>query len=398
MSEENRDRSTASANGLGRGLFFALALLVLGGGILLGAAALRFALRGNQIMQDGGAPHLTVAERLYLQAYLSPRVDQLFEPAGSHSAPLDFEIPPGQGAGQTAADLAEAGALSETELFLNYARYYGLDLQFEAGYFIVPPNTTIPELARLLTEARDPFITLTFLEGWRLEEMAAAVERNGLGKIDAGRFLDIIQRRVPFDLSPYEFLSSLPPGATLEGFLFPDTYQLPLDTTADDLVRAMLENFDAQVEPTLRQAFGLQGLTLHEAVTLASVVQREAVLDGEKPLIAGVFLNRLQRGMPLQADPTVQYAVGYQPETGSWWKSGLTLADLRLDSPYNTYVYGGLMPGPIANPGLAALRGVAYPTETSALFFVVDCTAAIPHSHVFSETYEEHLAHVQRCR
>jgi UPF0755 protein len=160
----------------------------------------------------------------------------------------------------------------------------------------------------------------------------------------------------------------------------------------------MLGNFDRQVSPAMRQSFGASGLSVFDAVTLASIVQREAVLDQERPLMVGVFLNRLEQGMLLQADPTVQYAAGQQADTGRWWKAPLDQADLDLDSPYNTYRYEGLPPGPIASPGLSALQAVAQPKVSDHLFFVVDCHADTVGQHVFSTTFEEHLAHVQACR
>jgi UPF0755 protein len=160
----------------------------------------------------------------------------------------------------------------------------------------------------------------------------------------------------------------------------------------------MLENFGRQVSPSIRQAFGVHGLSVHEAVTLASIVQREAVVAEERPVMVGVFLNRLGQGTLLQADPTVQYSVGFQPGTGQWWKSPLSVADLEVDSPYNTYRYAGLPPGPISNPGHGALEAVGSPVETEFLFFVVDCTSNVNGTHVFSRTFEEHLANVERCR
>ena len=160
----------------------------------------------------------------------------------------------------------------------------------------------------------------------------------------------------------------------------------------------MLDNFGNKVNASMRQSYGAAGLSVYEAVTLASIVQREAVLSEERPVMVGVFLNRLAQGMKLEADPTVQYAAGYQSDSGRWWKTPLNQADLALDSPYNTYRIGGLPPGPIANPSLASLQAVAEPADSDYLFFVVDCQAETAGQHIFSRTYDEHLANVQACR
>jgi UPF0755 protein len=133
-----------------------------------------------------------------------------------------------------------------------------------------------------------------------------------------------------------------------------------------------------------------QGLTLYQAVTLASIVEREAVVDDERPLIAGVYLNRHRIGMKLDADPTVQYALGYQSDQQNWWKRGLTLEDLAVDSPYNTYVYTGLPPGPIASPGLDSLAAVVYPEASDYLYFRATCDGS--GRHVFARTLEEQVA------
>jgi UPF0755 protein len=160
----------------------------------------------------------------------------------------------------------------------------------------------------------------------------------------------------------------------------------------------MLDKFGQQVPDQLRTSFERNGLSIHEAITLASIIEKETSVEIEMPLMASVYTNRLSEGMLLQADPTVQYSIGYYVETDSWWKSPLSEADLSVDSPYNTYIYGGLPPGPITNPALAALQAVAAPAQTDYLFFVADCEAEIAGSHVFSRTFEEHLANVNRCR
>jgi len=346
---------------------------------------------------EGGGTHLTPVERFYLQTYLAARAEQLQTPVGV-GGEVPFTVTPGESASDITANLTAVGLMPNAELFLNYLHYFGLDSQLEAGDFLLDPTWTLPELAVALTDAQAREITLRFIEGWRLEEMADSLRQLQPANIDADTFQAIAQRQAPFDLSHYDFLASLPPDATLEGYLFPDTYRVPIDADAAYLVDLMLANFGSRVTPDMRQAFGAQGLSLREAVTLASIVQREAVVAEERPLIAGVFYNRLRSDHLLQADPTVQYALGYQPDKQTWWKTPLFLVDLQLDSPYNSYIYSGLPPGPIASPGLGSLEAVANPVETDFLFFVASCDDLAPGSHLFSMTYEEHVVNVEKCR
>lgn len=370
-------------------------LLVVLTACLSAAFLFYFQWRGDDLAANGRSLQ---PRDLYLQAYLAANADELELPAGNGFTPAPFTIAPGETADTIAANLAAAGLLNNSELFLNYLRYNGLDAQLEAGEYIVDPQQTIPQMATALTTAVVREATVRFVEGWRLEQMADYLADNPTANIDASQFLAIAQRQAAFDLSPYIFLADLPATATLEGFLFPDTYRVPLDADAVYLVDLMLRTFDRRVTADMRQGYQAQGLTIHQAVTLAAIVEREAVVASERPVIAGVFYNRLAQGMRLEADPTVQYPLGYQLESDSWWKSPLWLVDLELDSPYNTYRYAGLPPGPIANPSLSSLEAVAFPAETPFIFFVADCQAAIAGSHAFSVTYEEHLANVQRCR
>ena len=340
-------------------------------------------------------PALSPVRRAYLELYLSQRAAELQGPAGRGTAPVEFTIAPGQGAAAIAESLRAAGLLNDTELFLNYLSYYGLDGGLVAGQYRLDPQATIPELAEALGSGRSRTLELSFLPGWRSEEMANYLSVVGAAQIDAEAFRQIVAS--PSGLSGnYGFLSSLPDGASLEGYLFPDRYTIGDDTTAAALVDLMLARFDAQVTPAMRQAYGTLGLSLRDAVILASIIEREAVLAEEKPLMAAVFLNRLAAGMPLQADPTVQYALGLVD--GTWWKSPLSAADLQVNSPYNTYLIPALPPGPISNPSLVSLQAVANPADVDYLFFVVDCAAATPGAHAFSVTYDEHLANVARCR
>ncbi|MCA9980251.1 MAG: endolytic transglycosylase MltG [Anaerolineales bacterium] len=343
-------------------------------------------------------PNLNPAEELYLYTTLSGRVHELIAPASAtQRQDTRFTVPAGAGAGQIAQALAEQGLLDDPDLFLTYVRYRGLDSQLVAGDFLITAESTIPDLAGRLTQAMILDVTLNFLAGQRIEELADYLNELQPAQISGDEFLALAQRRQAHDLSDHDFLASLPEGATLEGYLLPGTYTVELDTTAVELLDLMLTNFGEQVTPAMRQAYGAQGLSLRDAVTVAAIVQREALLPAERPLIAGVFLNRLAQNMPLQADPTVQYALGYDATRQTWWRSPLFLTDLQVESPYNTYRNNGLPPGPISNPSLGALEAVANPAVTDYLFFVARCGAERDGSHVFNVTFEAHLAYVEAC-
>ncbi len=392
-------RSEAPERGMGFGGFL-LRLLVVG--FVLGAAGLSGWMfyrvwLGEGLDRTAVNRNLSAPQRLYLEYYLTQHAAELEQPAGTAAGPQSFTVAPGEGAAVIAENLRAAGLLTNTELFLNYLSYYGLDGGLVTGQYTLDPQQTIPQLAAALGAGGSRALELNFLPGWRSEEMANYLRVVSPARIDADEFLSIVQTRRGIG-GDFTFLSNLPDGSTLEGYLFPGSYTIDADTDSAALVRMMLANFDRQVTPAMRQAYGGLGLSLREAVILASIVEKEAMLAEEKPLMAAVFLNRLRDGMPLQADPTVQYAVGYDAAGDTWWKSALTVADLAVASPYNTYQINGLPPGPIANPGLASLEAVANPVAADYLFFVLDCAASTPGQHAFSVTYDEHLAHVERCR
>jgi UPF0755 protein len=343
-------------------------------------------------------PNLSQVQLLYLTYYFSQHEERLQLPAGIGSEPVVFTVQPGEGAATIAANLVTTGLLSDPELFLNYLSFYGLDGGLVSGEHWLDPRMTIPELAEAIGSGRTQSLTLNFLPGWRIEEMAHYLSVVRPARIDPGDFLQGAQVPRHPSLGSFGFLASLPCDATLEGYLYPGEYPITRETTSAELLTMMLAEFDHRVTPDIRQSFGFQGLSLREAVILASIIEREATIDDEKPVMAGVFLNRLGLGMPLQADPTVQYALGYQAGNNSWWKSPLEAADLQVNSPYNTYLVDDLPPGPIANPGLTSLSAVANPAGHDYLFFVLDCLAEETGRHVFSETYDEHVANVQRCR
>lgn len=382
-----------------RFLLFGGVIILFFTGLMIVYARWNQAAQGSRITLAAGDPNLSATESLFLQAYLGLNRTLLQESVGVGSTPVDFEVSVGQNANQIAIRLSQSGILDPNKeaLFLNYLRFYGLDAQLDAGTFTLSPSMDMETLAQSLITGASGEITLTFLEGWRAEQIALYLATVQPAEINAGEFMDLVRRNLPLDTSSYLFLNGLAPTDSLEGFLFPDSYRVPTDANAAFLVDLMLQRFDERVSAEMRQQFGTNGLSIRDAVIVASLVEREAVLPEDREPIASVFLNRITQGIKLDADPTVQYAVGFDAESDSWWKVPLTVTDLQTDSPYNTYLYTGMPPGPIANPGLAALQAVATPAETDFVYFVAGCIPDNPNQHQFSVTYDEHLAIVESC-
>ncbi len=327
----------------------------------------------------------------FIGLYLDAHAAELEQPAGDDDTSVTFIIEPGETAVEIAARLEREGLISDAELFRRYVQYHHLDAGIEAGEFTLRQTMTIPEIAQALQRGQRPEQTVTVQEGLRLEQVAAAVAAQT--NIPEDEFLWLASdgwRNT--DLASYPFLADLPLTATLEGFLFPETYRLPEEATAADLLGRMLSTFDVRVTPEMRAAAAERGLNVYGLVTLASIVEREAVLDEERPLIAGVYYNRLEAGWFLDACPTVQYALGSPDD---WWPR-FTLEATEVNSPYNTYRNLGLPPGPICSPGLASIQATAYPAESDYFFFLADCTKN-DGSHLFAVTQEEHLRNYRMC-
>jgi UPF0755 protein len=335
-------------------------------------------------------------ESLYLGFYIDSKSEELAQSAGTDDTPIIFTVEQGESVAQVAGDLKAQGLINDTELFRRYVQYKELDAGIQAGTYSLNKTMTIPEIARTLQKAEAQEQQVTIPEGKRLEEVAVMVAEQTT--IPADTFLQMAQTGWQgTDLSQtYSFLAEVPITGTLEGLLFPDTYRLAMDATAYDLIDRMLENFGRQVTPEIRQQFADHGMSFYEGVTLASIVEREAVIDAERPIIAGVFYNRLQDGWPLSSCPTVQYALGYRPDEETWWKPQLYFVDLEVASPYNTYRNQGLPPAPIASPGLRSIQAAANPEETDYYFFMVDCTKN-DGSHFFAQTETEHLQNFEAC-
>jgi UPF0755 protein len=339
----------------------------------------------NRVTATFGPPasHLELSQRLRLSAQLLVQTEELTRPVYPVGEQRPFQVQWGETLAAIAGRLQAEGLIQSANAFQAYLQYAGLDTTVQAGYYELSPAMTPVEIAQALQDATPSDVALTILVGWRMDEIAETLPTSGL-EISPAEFLAAAQV-IP---AGYAFLEQAPTGATLEGFLFPDTYILPREITSGELVTTLLDTFGKQLTPDLQQGFAQQDLNVYEAVTLASIVEKESVIPEEMPLIASVFLNRLKAGIKLEADSTVQYAIGYNRDQNSWWTNPLSGADLQFQSAYNTYQYPGLPPGPIANPGLSALRAVAFPAQAPYYYFRAACDGS--GKHVFSNTFEEH--------
>ncbi len=371
----------------GRILLFLAALAV-----ILGVAAGIVYFFVQQIrasaLQPGTQVDLSSLERTVLGIYLNLRRDDIETPPPGDGASVAVSVLPGENAATIAARLERLGIIGDAELFRLLLRYWGLDQNLEAGDYSLRDNMPMSEVVLQLRHGRLLARTVTIREGLRAEEMAHYLASEGW--VDQEQFIGLVRD----DAFHYDFLRDRPASApaTLEGFLFPDTYEFSVSISATLLIDTMLKNFDRRVTIEMRQQALDNGLTLFEALTIASIVEREAVVAEERPVIASVYLNRLRRGIYLEADPTVQYGKGYDVASGRWWPQ-LTAGDLRtVDSPFNTYIHPGLPPGPICSPGLASIQAVLQPAQTDYLFFVAKGDG----SHAFAETFEEHLENQAR--
>ncbi len=300
----------------------------------------------------------------------------LLSPAGPPGA---AQIPVTVGPNMTAYGIGELleskGLVRNGEVFGWYARLRGVDGRLQAGDYVLHPGLSVPALTAILVEGRSTFYRVTIPEGATLAEIAGYLAAAGL--VTKEEFF----REVAGGTFSYDFLAGLPPGPRrLEGYLFPDTYYFTPRDGAHAIIDAMLRRFAAEVESLdLKARAARRGLDLHQVLTVASMVEKEARVAHERPVIAGVIYNRLARGMPLQIDATVIYALGVN-------RGRVDYSDLEVVSPYNTYRVTGLPPGPIGAPGRASLLAAVAPAATPYLYYV----ARSDGTHAFATTLEEH--------
>jgi UPF0755 protein len=287
------------------------------------------------------------------------------------------DIPSGSGTATMARRLADAGVVRSAQVFRVAVWLRGSSRRLQAGEYRFDQPMTAADVVDKISRGDVYVRAVTFREGLTVREMASVFESAGYGR--ASEFIEAARKA--------EVVREMDPEAKdLEGYLFPDTYTLPRRTTAEQLVERMVARFEKVMTPELRNKAVERGFTVRQVVTLASLVEKETAKPEERPVVAGVYTNRMRIGMGLQCDPTVIYAL----MLAGRYDGNIRKGDLQIDSPYNTYRYAGLPPGPIAAPGEASLRAAVEPADVPYLYFV----SRNDGSHVFSTTLDEHNRNV----
>jgi UPF0755 protein len=305
------------------------------------------------------------------------RMDQPFRGYGGDAQMVT--IPPGASTRAIGDRLVEAGVVRDTIVYRVAIWRSGEARKLKAGEYRFDRPMRVDEVIGKIARGEVDQIAITFPEGLTIREMASIYETHGLGT--AAAFTDATR-----DLSLVQTID--PDARDLEGYTFPDTYNVSHSITAPQLVQLMVERFTKVLTPELRDAAAARGLTVRRLVTLASIVEKETARADERPLVASVYSNRLRIGMPLQCDPTLIYAL----QRAGRYNGNIRKDDLQFDSPYNTYRYPGLPPGPIAAPGRASLEAAAHPGDSDFLYFV----SRNDGSHEFARNLEQHNRNVQK--
>ena len=283
---------------------------------------------------------------------------------------------------EIAKQLLEGQIIKSEDTFIYFAKTKGVKGSIAGGKFIIKPKTKLKDLLQRLESGKSEFKVITIPEGYTLYQIASKLEDNNLVKKE-----EILKKKVSDLKNNTLILSKKDVHYELEGYLFPDTYYIPNDAKADEIINIMLDRFKSVYSYKSLARTKELALDVNEVVTIASLIEREAANDSERSRIAGVIYNRLKKGMLLQVDAAVIYA----NTEGKKNIDKVYYSTLKIKSKYNTYLYKGLPPGPIASPGKASIEATLYPEKNEYLYYV-----AKGDGHVFSKTYEEHLSNVKK--
>ena len=313
---------------------------------------------------------------IFINNYIDKSLDAV---DSNDTTQFTIEIPSGSSTNAIAQILYDNNLIKDINVFKYYAKKEGYDVKLKAGSFVLSKNMDVEEiLDTLINNAHsDNTVNLTIIEGMTIEDTAKAIS-DQLG-LNYDKLVSLIKDTEHFR-PDYQFLIDNEDIEDLQGYLLPETYNMYKGLNEEEVIEFLLTQFDKYYESTIMTAMANSDLNFEEIITLASIVEKEAVLKEERSTIAGVFINRLDQDMLLQSCATVNYAHGV-------WKERLTNEDIAIDSPYNTYLYVGLPPTPINSPGKASIEACLYPENTDYLYFLAKGDG----SHYFSKTYDEHL-------
>ena len=308
-------------------------------------------------------------------------VKEISRPAASKGEPVVFEVAPGESGRTVAETLQHKGLITDAMAFrvLLTIKEKREGATLRAGHFEIDPKDDLKDVLDELLQGQVLTRKATIPEGYTLEQTAQSLDKQGVCKGDD--FWAVVESK---DLGlGWKF-----PEGDLEGYLFPSTYEFPYECDGEMAVRQMTGQFQASVEPLWKKYQSTAPLDFKDTIILASLVEREAQVAAERPTIAGVYVNRIRKGMKLECDATVQFALGEQ-------KAVLLYSDLEIASPYNTYRYPGLPPGPICSPGLASIEAAMHPKKSAYLFYVRN-DVKNDGSHVFGRDFYEHEANISK--
>ncbi len=308
--------------------------------------------------------------------YLLSRADSARGPQGDSQR---FMVGSGEGLVSVAERLEQAGIIDGRLTFIVYAAKTGLYKKFQVGEYSLSGGLAIPEIVSRIVEGKvvPAGVKVTFPEGWTMKEIANRLNESGLA---GDEFLAIASKPFPKWRERFDFLKNLPEGASLEGYLFPDTYIFPPQATGELIVSEFLKNFRTKASGLIARDMAARGLSFHEVLTLASIVEEEGRTDADRKNISDVFRKRLAIGQPLQSDATINYIHGTA-------KDQPTFEDLKSTSPYNTYANAGLPPGPIGNPSLMSIVATLHPTSNPYYYFLINLKTRTTY---FAEDFEGH--------
>lgn len=315
------------------------------------------------------------------------------KPVASSDTPVEFTIESGMRTVQIADLLEEKGLIKNALLFKGYLKMKNEGSRFMAGTYEAKPGVTYDELISMLNNGDvkpEEMIRFTIPEGYTILQMAETISNES--GLDAEEFVKLADQSTGWDVS---IVNEIPKDEELrhflEGYLFPATYEIPKDSTEQDVIQMMLAQMEKRLDeiPDWKNLLEQRGLTLHELLTVASLVEREVVVDKERALVAGVIYNRLEEDMKLEIDATVQYLLDKPKER-------LLYKDLEVDNPYNTYRNKGLPPGPISSPSIASIKAALNPEPSEYFFYVTKKDGT--QEHLFAKTYKEHLQNIEKSK